>query len=287
MEKKPRGYWTYERCKSEARLYDSHNSFRKHSNTAYQTACKNGWIDDFDWLRTYVRRWDETTVREEALRHKTRSEFSIAAPGAYSKALRMGWINDYTWLKRKIKWDEEACRLESKRFRTRTEFSTKSPSAYHSAWKHGWIDDYKWLEAEKKYTPYMDFSVHFAPNGQNVAEFIQKLKDYLKSKDAMVRPNDKEYVVETTLHHCFLTKEAAKAKGISNQICDYLDGIADNVAYWYGASDSGNVTNDRRLMLRNLKHLNGVAIFVGDIKEGVKEEYDEAVRLGITTVQIQ
>lgn len=46
-KKKPNGYWSYEKCKSEARKYKSKSEFRKECNGAYHAAKKHCWLDDF------------------------------------------------------------------------------------------------------------------------------------------------------------------------------------------------------------------------------------------------
>lgn len=40
-------YWDYERCKEEASKFESRNDFRKLSSSAYTSAIKRGWLDDF------------------------------------------------------------------------------------------------------------------------------------------------------------------------------------------------------------------------------------------------
>jgi hypothetical protein len=39
-------------------------------------------------------------------------------------------------------------------------------------------------------------------------------------------------------------------------------------------------------MLENLKKLNGVALFIGEIKEGVEEEHNLALQLGVECILI-
>lgn len=46
-ERKPNGYWTYERCKEEAGKYKSRNDFCVSNCSAYQAARRNGWLDEF------------------------------------------------------------------------------------------------------------------------------------------------------------------------------------------------------------------------------------------------
>lgn len=45
-KRKPRGYWTKEKCQEEALKYKNKHDFRKNSNSSYQKSLKNRWLDD-------------------------------------------------------------------------------------------------------------------------------------------------------------------------------------------------------------------------------------------------
>ena len=44
---KPSGYWTYERCKEVAKNCKRRTDFNRLNGSAYETARRNGWLDDF------------------------------------------------------------------------------------------------------------------------------------------------------------------------------------------------------------------------------------------------
>jgi hypothetical protein len=46
IEKKPRGYWTYDKVEEEAKKYNTRLEFQKKSPSAYRRARKSGWLDD-------------------------------------------------------------------------------------------------------------------------------------------------------------------------------------------------------------------------------------------------
>ena len=52
--KKPSGYWTKERCTLEAKKYKKRNKFKKGSGSAFDSACRNGWLDGFFPKRTRI-----------------------------------------------------------------------------------------------------------------------------------------------------------------------------------------------------------------------------------------
>jgi hypothetical protein len=50
MKRKPRNYWTKEKCIIESKKYNSRKEFDKKSRGAYSASLKNGWLEDFTWL---------------------------------------------------------------------------------------------------------------------------------------------------------------------------------------------------------------------------------------------
>jgi hypothetical protein len=43
---KPRGYWTFEKCREEALKYSSKKEFKENSQSSYLASIRNGWTDD-------------------------------------------------------------------------------------------------------------------------------------------------------------------------------------------------------------------------------------------------
>lgn len=155
---KPNGYWTKERCYEEATKYKSKVEFQQKCGSAYVTAKKNGWIDDYTWFErpvVYNKKWTYETCLEEAKKYKTKTEFKNNNSGAYNVAYRNGWLDDYTWLEdgnkiaveKRRKWNKETCCEEAKKYKTKVEFRRLSSGAYDAAYKNGWLKDFTWLES--------------------------------------------------------------------------------------------------------------------------------------------
>lgn len=127
-----------------------------------------------------------------------------------------------------------------------------------------------------------DVSIHFTTKGQSVQELNKKFDEYITSNQNSLPFDFSESTnPRSVLHHCFLPEKVVKEKGFSNEIYeDILHPTSEHKVCWYGTSDYGLVW-DRRLMLENLKKLNGIAIFIGEIKDGVKDEYDLVLELEI------
>lgn len=148
--RKKDGYWDYDTCIKEAKKYMSRVEFQRNNGVAYRVARKNGWLDEYTWLKEKQKHnyWNQDTCFEEAKKYKTKSEFAKKSGSAYNLARKNGWLNDYTWLKTpeiKRKWNCETCRSEAKKYKSRGEFSKNSRVAYQVARKNGWLGEYTWF----------------------------------------------------------------------------------------------------------------------------------------------
>lgn len=77
--KKPNGYWTKERCLSEALLYKQKRHFEIYSGSAYIISMKNKWLDEICSHMVSPQKpknyWNLDLCFSEALKYKTRSDF--------------------------------------------------------------------------------------------------------------------------------------------------------------------------------------------------------------------
>lgn len=51
ISRKPRNYWNYEHCYSEAQKYTSIRAYQRGSSGSYNVAHKNGWVKDYTWFK--------------------------------------------------------------------------------------------------------------------------------------------------------------------------------------------------------------------------------------------
>jgi hypothetical protein len=132
-----------------------------------------------------------------------------------------------------------------------------------------------------------DISIHFTTKGQTIAEISAKFNDYItNNQNSLPFDFSEKSEPRSVLHHCFLPEILVKEKGFSNDVYDViLHPTSEHKVCWFGTSDYG-LHWDRRLMLENLKKLNGVSVFIGNLVEGVKEEYDLCQELGIDCILI-
>lgn len=157
QNQKPSGYWTYENCKKEAQKYTSRNEFCKNCSSAYQTAKRNGWFNDYDWFEESKtgKKWTYDTCKEEAKKYKSRGDFYKGCGSAYNVAKKNGWLDDYDWFISKAKkWDYESCMKEAKKYKTKNDFHINNSSAYAVALKNGWLDKYDWFIVKTNFWNY-------------------------------------------------------------------------------------------------------------------------------------
>lgn len=97
MPKKPNGYWTFDRCASEAQKYVKRSSFERGSPSAYIKSLKNKWIDEICSHMTSPQRvsgyWTFCRCYHEARKYSTSTKFEQGSSGAHDAVRRQGWLN--------------------------------------------------------------------------------------------------------------------------------------------------------------------------------------------------
>ena len=94
--------WNKETCYALALKCKTRSDFKKHNQCAYETARKNGWLDDYTWFVSgfgTCLKWTYEKCLEESKKYNSRKEFCDKCVGGYTRALNRGWLDDFTWLK--------------------------------------------------------------------------------------------------------------------------------------------------------------------------------------------
>ena len=95
-EKKPKCYWTLERCKKESKKYLTKGDLYKNSSGAYNAIIKNNWEKEtFEHMIEKHKRngyWTKERCKDEALKYKTKKEFREGSNSVYSTSCRKGWL---------------------------------------------------------------------------------------------------------------------------------------------------------------------------------------------------
>ena len=148
---KPWGYWTKENCIQESLKYKTRNEFQKGSVSAYNSSCRNGWLDEICSHMVELKKpngyWTKENCIQESLKYKTRNEFQKGYRGAYNSSRINGWLDEICGhmvevRKPKCHWNiKENCKKESLKYKTRSEFQKGYNTAYKSSRINGWLDE--------------------------------------------------------------------------------------------------------------------------------------------------
>ena len=98
QRKKRNGFWTKERCKEEAKKFCNRTEFHKKSSSAYDSAFKNGWLDEICSHMSYNEYqpsvWTKENCIIKAQECVSRGDFKNKYPIAYAAALNNGWLDE-------------------------------------------------------------------------------------------------------------------------------------------------------------------------------------------------
>lgn len=93
--------WTEEACFEEAKKYKTRGEFSRKSGSAYHSALKNNWLDNYTWFISKDNRdhpvgyWTKERCLEEAKKYKSREEFNRNSRGAYRASNKNKWLDEF------------------------------------------------------------------------------------------------------------------------------------------------------------------------------------------------
>ena len=97
-KKKQKNYWSKEHCEEEAKKYKTRIELEKGNGSAYKVALKNGWLNDYGWMKPIIKPrgyWTKEHCYEEAKKYKTRTEFAKGSMSAYKVVRLFGWMDEF------------------------------------------------------------------------------------------------------------------------------------------------------------------------------------------------
>lgn len=138
--------WNKEKCKKEALKYKNRTEFHINSSSAYNSAYKNGWLNNICSHMIGQKNWkDKESCRKEALKYKTRQEYSSGSCSSWDSARRNGWLDEicsHMVVLRKPKgyWSLENSIIEAKKYNKSSELKNNCSRAYKILCKNNLID---------------------------------------------------------------------------------------------------------------------------------------------------
>ena len=148
---KPRNYWSYELCKSEALKYEIKEHWKKQSPQSYQAAARNGWYHELTTHMVEVTKpagyWTKERCLEHAKHFTTVSEWLKANSTPCTNARLNGWYDECTAHMIRVQvpanyWkNKERCIEEALKYKTKGDWGKNNSASYMSAKKNGWFDE--------------------------------------------------------------------------------------------------------------------------------------------------
>lgn len=127
--RKPRGYWTLERCMEDARLFSKRSHWMRQSSGAYDKALKQGWIEACcKHMDTAERKlWDLDGCKLEASKYASMNEWGRLSPNSLRAAYRYDWVSACSLHMPKQQkpngfWTRESCMEDAAIYKTKAEW---------------------------------------------------------------------------------------------------------------------------------------------------------------------
>ena len=94
--------YSYAMCYGLAKECAYAAEFRQKNGSAYNAACRNGWIKDFTWFVDGRKlglngKWTDATCALEAQKYRRKVDFQKGASGAYKYAAAHGLLEKFDW----------------------------------------------------------------------------------------------------------------------------------------------------------------------------------------------
>jgi len=148
--RKPKNYWTKEKCISLALKFTNTTEFREEYDHVYRKIIKRGWNKEaFKNMKKKSSQpgyWTKSRCREAASQYSSRTEFKNNERTAYEKARYKKWLKDIcSHMQKKTTkpmgyWTKERVIKIAKKYNNRFAFGKNEPSAYAAARRNGWLD---------------------------------------------------------------------------------------------------------------------------------------------------
>lgn len=142
--RKPKGYWTYEKCKKDALKFSSRKDWHLKSNQSYGTACKNKWLDE---LSTHMplpsNHKKEFTIEEcieDANKYRSRGEWQKYSKGLYKFAYDNDWVDKCKPSLKVFSFTLKECIKDAQKYKTKSEWYYNSPKIFNYAKKNNWYE---------------------------------------------------------------------------------------------------------------------------------------------------
>ena len=179
--------WTKEECRLEALKYNNRNEFMINNHSAYNSSCKNKWLDEICiHMLSLHKKWTKDECKLEALKYKNRNEFSKFSHNMYSFSKKYKWLDEICshMIKNRNNYTKYECIQTALLYKSRNEFKKNNHKIWQYSYKHDLLDEIcshmislrnKWSKEDceiesQKYKNVTDFS----KSNHNMYEYSRK-----------------------------------------------------------------------------------------------------------------
>jgi hypothetical protein len=147
--RKPRGYWTLERCMEDASQYRSRSEWLSGSASAHQIAKRNGWLERCCKHMSRLIRpkgyWTLERCIEDAAPFSKRTDWKRLSGAGYDAAKKRGWLDKCCVHMEPISkvsgyWNLVRCMEDAAQYLTQMSWKSSSGSAWGAAQRNGWLE---------------------------------------------------------------------------------------------------------------------------------------------------
>jgi predicted GIY-YIG superfamily endonuclease len=139
--KKPKDYWTYEKCKDAISNYDTSNDFRLNCISAYNTIRRNNWDELLKPLKSLKKPkdyWTYEKCKEAALKCETNVIMYKKYGSAYNVIYKNKWFELFDHMINYYNLNYEKCKEIALTCKTYKELRIKYSSVYNKINKNKW-----------------------------------------------------------------------------------------------------------------------------------------------------
>ncbi len=136
--------WTKKKIKKEALKYNNRGEFKYHNPSAYNSACKNGWLNEIcSHMLLINNKWTLEKCKKEALKYNTIKIWRKNGNKSYDAAYRNDWLDICCKHMKKLKkiWTFIECKEIALLYNTKSEWKRNCINSYYAAYKNNWLDE--------------------------------------------------------------------------------------------------------------------------------------------------
>ena len=130
--------WNFEAVKIEAAKYETKTDFSNASSGAYDSAHRNGWLDEVCSHMERKKKWTKSKLITEAKKYKTKKEFRLKKGGAYRQASDQKLLDEICGhMEKPFRWTKILAIKKANQYKTKNQFKEDAPGCWEYAKREG------------------------------------------------------------------------------------------------------------------------------------------------------